>query len=309
MSPSAPPRIAIVTAAVARDLDDDLAPLLEAFVPLDAAVEAVDWHDPSVDWRGYDMAVLRSTWDYTQRLDEFLGWLANTAEATHVVNPANVVRWNTDKHYLATLHAAGIAVVPSAFVEPGMAAREALQRFLGEYPDAAEFVVKPSIGAGSRDARRHARADLVVALAHMQGLLDSKRSVLLQPYLANVDVHGETALIFFEGTLSHAIRKGPLLRKGEDSTRALFATEHIRAREPDARERALAEQTLAAIPFAAPLLYARVDLIHDASGPRVLELELAEPSLFFATAAGSAARFAAAVLRRCAALRTAHSGR
>ena len=55
------------------------------------------------------------------------------------------------------------------------------------------------------------------------------------------------------------------------------------------------------MPFGGPLLYARVDLIHDPSGlPRVLELELTEPSLFFAHGAGSADRFAAAALRRCA---------
>ena len=50
------------------------------------------------------------------------------------------------------------------------------------------------------------------------------------------------------------------------------------------------------------LLYARVDLIGADDGtPRVLELELTEPSLFFQHAAGSAARFAAAVLGRATA--------
>jgi O-ureido-D-serine cyclo-ligase len=125
--------------------------------------------------------------------------------------------------------------------------------------------------------------------------------VLLQPYLDRVDEHGETALIFFDGKFSHAIRKGPLLRRGEGPTRALFAAEHITPRQPDAAELALAERTLAAIPFPQPLLYARVDLIHDANGsPCVLELELTEPSLFFAHAAGSAARFARAIFARVA---------
>ena len=96
---------------------------------------------------------------------------------------------------------------------------------------------------------------------------------------------------------SHAIRKGPLLRRGEGPTRALFATEHITPRIAEPEEIAIATRTLAAIPFAQPLLYARVDLIHDDDGsPRVLELELTEPSLFFEHAPGSAERFAAAIL-------------
>jgi hypothetical protein len=124
--------------------------------------------------------------------------------------------------------------------------------------------------------------------------------VLLQPYLDRVDDNGETALIYFDGVFSHAIRKGPLLRRGEGSTRALFATEHIAARRPSDAERALAQRTLAAIPFSSPLLYARVDLIEDADGsPCVLELELTEPSLFFAHADGAADRFSMAILARC----------
>jgi O-ureido-D-serine cyclo-ligase len=155
------------------------------------------------------------------------------------------------------------------------------------------------VGAGSRDAQRYDRADRVQALAHVQRLLDARRSVLLQPYLDRVDAHGETALVFVDGEFSHAIRKGPLLRRGADPTRALFAAEHITPRQPQAAELELAARTLAAMPFACDLAYARVDLIHAVDGsPRVLELELTEPSLFFDHAPGSAARFARAILRR-----------
>jgi len=186
--------------------------------------------------------------------------------------------------------------VPSTFVEPGEDASRALDAFLATAGE--EFVVKPSIGAGSRDAQRYARGERDAALAHARRLLEADRSVLLQPYLGRVDAHGETALIFFAGTFSHAIRKGPLLKRGEGPTRALFATEHITARTPSADEIAVAERTLRAMPFG-ELLYARVDLIHDDDGtPRVLELELTEPSLFFAHASGSANRFAQAIIDR-----------
>ena len=122
--------------------------------------------------------------------------------------------------------------------------------------------------------------------------------MLLQPYLPSVDTDGETALMFFDGQFSHAIRKGPLLQRDEGPTRALFAPEKITARKPGKDELALAEATLAALPYAA-LAYARVDLIRAPDGsPRVLELELTEPSLFFAHGDGAADRFAAALLKR-----------
>jgi O-ureido-D-serine cyclo-ligase len=129
-------------------------------------------------------------------------------------------------------------------------------------------------------------------------MLSEKRSVLLQPYLDRVDEIGETALLYFEGQFSHAIRKGPLLRRKERPTTELFAKEAITARVPDAAELRLADRALRAIPFATPM-YARVDLIRDPQGdPVVLELELIEPSLFFPFAERSAERFAAAVVSR-----------
>ncbi|MBS0557673.1 MAG: hypothetical protein JSR27_09710 [Proteobacteria bacterium] len=310
----AAPRIALVTAAAARALDEDLAPLESALREAGAQVATPNWDDAGIDWSQFDLALLRSPWDYMHRLPEFLAWAERAAQATTLLNPLDVIAWNTDKHYLRDLENAGVAIVPSVFVEPGEDARLALARFLddGHHPPSApspacgvrekfqEFVVKPAIGAGSRDAQRYGREEADAACAHVRRLLDAKRSVLLQPYLDRVDAHGETALIFFDGKFSHAIRKGPLLRRGEGPTRALFAAEHITPREPDTAELALAERTLAAIPHA-PLSYARIDLIHAADGtPRLLELELTEPSLFFVHAAGSAARFAQALLRRLA---------
>jgi glutathione synthase/RimK-type ligase-like ATP-grasp enzyme len=290
--------IALVTARAARDLDDDLPPLQAALRDAGADLHVVDWDDSGVDWSRFDLALLRSTWDYTARLPEFLNWAESASSRTLLLNPLGLIRWNTDKHYLAELERAGISIVPSVFVEPGASAAEALEAFLSTYA-APEFVVKPAVGAGSRDAQRYGREERASAIAHTERLIDGQRSVLLQPYLDRVDEHGETALVFFDGRFSHAIRKGPLLRRGEGATRALFATEHISARTPSAQELELAERTLAVLTFPRPLLYARVDLIHDATGAsRVLELELTEPSLFFAQSPGAAEGFSQAIVRR-----------
>ena len=291
-------RIALVTAAAARNLDEDLPALAAALTHTDVAFDIVDWDDAQVDWSAYDIAVLRSTWDYTTRLAEFLDWAARISQVTRLLNPLDVIRWNTDKHYLGDLARAGVAAVASHFIEPGEDAATLLERFLHKH-ETSEFVVKPSVGAGSRDAQRYGHEERAIALAHAQRLLDAGRSVLLQPYLDRVDAYGETALIYFDGKFSHAIRKGPLLKRGAESARGLFAVEQITAREPSSAEREIAQRALDAIPFARPLLYARADLIHDESGaPRLLELELTEPSVFLDHAAGAAERFARAILGR-----------
>ena len=297
------PRIALVTAIAAHALDDDMQPLLDALHAAGVHADMRAWDDPTVAWSRYDIALLRSPWDYTMRLDEFRAWCEKTSQATRLLNPLDVVRWNTDKRYLAQLESIGIPIVPTDFAVPGDDAGALVADCLAAHPDAAEIVIKPTVGAGSRDARRHRRDASAAMREHVDRLLDAGRSVLLQPYLASVDTAGETALMYFDGLYSHAIRKGPLLRPDEGATRALFATEHIQPRTPDADERAFADRVIAALPSLVdtdyPLAYARVDLIRAADGsPCVLELELAEPSVFLVTDTDAGARFAAVLRAR-----------
>ena len=292
-------RIALVTARAARGTDYDMKPLLAALRDAGAGADEVDWDDEAIDWSHFDLALLRSTWDYFDRLPDFLAWAERVSRQTRLLNPLEVIRWNTDKHYLGGLARAVVPVVPSSFVEPDENPAAAVDAFLAAHPAPHDIVVKPAVGAGSRDAQRHARDNRDAIVAHVRRLLDAHRSVLLQPYLDHVDEHGETALLFFDGKYSHAIRKGPLLKRGAGSTTGLYAEETITPRTPSPDELTIAHRALAAMPFEQPLLYARVDLIHDGDGsPRLLELELVEPSVFAAHADGVAARFASAILRR-----------
>jgi glutathione synthase/RimK-type ligase-like ATP-grasp enzyme len=286
--------IALVTARAARGVDDDMPPLEDALRSAGAQTHIVDWDDHGVDWSRFDLAVLRSSWDYVPRLAEFLAWAQRASAATCLLNPLALIRWNTDKHYLRVLASAGVPTIASTFLEP--TAASGLAQFL-DSQSASDFVVKPAVGAGSRDARRYRNEESAAALAHAERLLEAGRSVLLQPYMHRVDEEGETALIYFAGQLSHAIRKGPLLKRGQEPTSDLFAAEHITAREPTPEEVEVGGRALSAVAAVGHATYARVDLVRDAQGaPRVLEVELTEPSLFFAHCAGSARRFAAVLL-------------
>lgn len=297
VSPRARARVALITARAARDLDEDLPPLVAALEAAGVEAAVVEWDDGRVDWSAFSLALLRSTWDYPERQAEFLAWSERTAAVTTLLNPPPVLRWNSDKHYLRHLAGAGVPVVATRFVEPGERGARALESFLGEL-DAAEWVVKPAVGAGSRDAARYSRAQERAASRHVERLLEAGRSVMLQPYLDQIEFHGETALIYFGGRIDHAVRKGPLLRADAAPTGGLFAPEQIAPRTPSAEELQVGDRALAALPFEPPL-YARVDLIRSAGGdPCVLEFELIEPSLFLTHSAGAAERLVSELSNR-----------
>jgi hypothetical protein len=284
-------RIGVATAAEVPDLDDEGLLFLKALRERGLAAEPVVW-DADVAWTAYDLVVVRSTWDYARRPAEFLAWTEHVGSVTTLLNGADVIRWNTDKRYLADLERAGIPIVPTQFLAPGDAPAHA-------YED-VEHVVKPVVSAGSRDTLRIGPERIDRSHKHVGRLLAAGRSVMVQPYLHDVDEHGETALLYIDGTFSHAMRKGPLLLPDMELVEELFAQEEMARRDPSPAERELADAVLAAVPpeLAADLLYTRVDLLPSPDGPRLLELELTEPSLFLDHHPPAAEALADAVVRR-----------
>ena len=278
------PRVALATCAELPVLDADEPLLLDALSQLGVNGEPAVWDDPDVEWAGYDLVVIRATWDYTARRDEFLAW---TERVPRLLNPPDVISWNTDKRYLRDLPHA----VETDFVLPGDVWTPSHD---------GEFVVKPTVSAGSRDTARYMPEDQDRARTHVASLLDAGRTVMIQPYLGAVDDYGETALIYFDGVFSHAIRKGQLLQPGGDPSGALYVEEPITPRTPSAAEHEVADAVLGALPWPREaLLYARVDVIPGPDGaPQLVELELTEPSLFFSHASGAAERLAERIVRR-----------
>jgi glutathione synthase/RimK-type ligase-like ATP-grasp enzyme len=282
-------RVALVTAAEALGLDEDLPPLLRACREAGLDAEAVVWDDPAVDWSACAAAVVRSTWDYVPKRDAFLAWAERTARATRLANPPDILRWNTDKRYLRELARSGAPVVPTSWIEPADPVR---------LPEDSPFVVKPAVSCGSMDTARYAPGDPAAA-EHVRRLQAAGRCVMVQPYLRGIDEHGETGMVFLDGAYSHAIRKGAILRPDVEYVGGLFAKEDIRRREPSPAERAVADRVLSLVPGGpARLLYARVDVAPGPDGaPVLLELELAEPSLFFAQSDGAELSLARAIAK------------
>jgi glutathione synthase/RimK-type ligase-like ATP-grasp enzyme len=268
--------VALATCAEVPDGDEDAPPLIVALAAREVDALPAIWDDAAVDWNGFDLVVVRSTWDYPDRRDEFLGWAESLRR---VLNAPEVLRWNTDKRYLVTL---GEDTVPSDFLDPG-------EPFS---PPSHPFVVKPSVGAGSIGAARY-DAGAEAAVEHVAELHAAGKTVVVQPYLEAVDRDGEISLLYAGGRFSHAVRKAPILMHGGGPAAGLYVEEHMSPAEATREELELGERVLDALPFSREeLLYARVDLL---PGPVVLEVELTEPSLFLGYAEGAVDRFADAI--------------
>ncbi|MGW7613628.1 ATP-grasp domain-containing protein [Streptomyces sp. NPDC054766] len=268
-------RIALVTYDPGEEpgADRDLSVLRGALEDAGAVADIVHWDDPGADWAGFDLALIRSTWDYSWRVAEFVEWAERCAGLTRLLNPAPVVRWNTDKRYIGDLADAGVPVVPTRYLAPGDPV---------ELPGDHDFVVKPTAGAGARYAARYTPKERETALGQLARMHAEGLTAMVQPYVANIDTRGERALQFFGGRLLHASRKGAVLEPGTPYDGHKTPHPRLEVWEPTAAEQAVAERALAAVPGGADsVLYARVDLVDgDDGAPRVMELELVEPNLF-----------------------------
>lgn len=260
--------IAWAVGAGFADEDADLPLLTAAALRAGLEAEVAVWDDPSVDWASYDAVVVRSCWDYVPRRDAFLTW---TRQVPRLLNPAAIIAWNTDKTYLRELEAAGIPIVPTTWSVDES----------DDLPEAREWVVKPTISAGSADTARW--SDREQAVAHSRRLLAAGRPTMTQPYVDAVDTEGETGVLIFGGSYSHAFRKGALLVAGDDPRELPELKEDIGPRDasPAQVELALATVAAATAVLGATPLYARVDVVTGPDGGlQLMELELAEPSFF-----------------------------
>ena len=276
-------RIGLATCSALPRLDSDDRPLLAALTDRGVVAEVVVWDDPDVDWAVYDLVVVRSTWDYSPRRDQFLDW---ARQVPRLENPADVLAWNTDKGYLRTLEEAGVPVIPTIWLDPD---RHLSKRAVHtRMPAFGDFVVKPVVSAGAQDAGRYqpvSAQSRALAIKHAVDLLDQGRAVMIQPYVTSVDTSGETGLVFVDGELRHAVRKHALLTGPAEAGEALYAAERMEPAVATPEQVDVAEKALAVareqVGGEQPFLYARVDLVTGDDGtPMVIELELTEPSLW-----------------------------
>jgi glutathione synthase/RimK-type ligase-like ATP-grasp enzyme len=292
-------RIAFATCSPRRAGWEDDRLAAEVLSGAGCEVGFLAWDDPDARWQDYDRVVVRSTWDYTGRIDEFREW-ADRVGGDRLRNSPEMIRWNTDKRYLAELDGAGLPVPPTLLVTPD-----------GFVPGfGGEVVVKPVTGAGARYTGRFGERARDGALELIGRIGASGGVAMVQPYIRELEEYGETAVLVFGGRVAYALRKNAFLppdsvAPADASGVALAMSDEalVSLREPLPEEVDLARRTVTwlASRFGRTPLYARVDMVRTGSGdPVLMEVELTEPSFYLSLADGlprsGAEAFAGALL-------------
>lgn len=289
-------RLAFVTYRALPQLSDDDRLAVRDLKQHGVTVESAVWDSPLVDWTIYDALVLRSTWDYHERVDEFESWLARVERlGVQVWNPPALLRWNMDKRYLLDLAARGVHTVPTRTIARGASTTLADVIRLTGWRD---VVYKPAISAsGFRPARVTAGDEACHEQAFAE--LVAERDTLVQRFMPEVVEDGEWSLVFLGGQYSHAVKRRA--RDGEFRVPSGNGGS-VAAEAPRGVLIAQAEALVLHLP--SPWLYARVDAC-DADGRLVLmALELVEPDLFFSYHPSAPRRFSAALRQLVAGRRT-----
>ena len=262
-------KIALATCAELPGWEVDDQPLIESLQSKGATVAFPIWNDAHVNWEQFDITVIRTTWDYHLKKNEFVAWCNSVPR---LFNNAAIVSWNTHKSYLRELSKQGVAIAPTVWIDTGEKIDAA--RTMEQFKTDRGFI-KPQVGACASDTLRFTLDNVKEA----QVFLDSQlhQDMMMQPYIASVETEGELSAIFIDGTLSHGVQKIPVA--GDYRVQDDFGASDMPYTFTKSEVREM-NKTLLAVPDNASLLYARFDyLLGDDSTLLLNELELIEPSL------------------------------
>lgn len=240
---------------------------------LDITMEV--WNDPNVDWKTYDVAVLKSPWDYFDKINEFYQWLNKLEELNlNLLNPVKVVKWNSDKHYLREIADAGLPVTPTLYLEKGVTPNlgSCFEKLKSE-----TLIVKPCISGGSKNTIKVTKANLAQVSSLVQEYL-REEAYMVQPFLKEIETEGEWSLLFFNGKFSHSLLKKA--KQGDFRVQHYLGGTIHSETAPDSLVRSAEEYVKQ---FAKGCLYARVDGLIVKGEFMLMELELIEPFLFLFT--------------------------
>lgn len=260
--------------------------LLDALAERGMDPQIKAWTDPDVDWDAAGLVVVRSVVDYARNRPQFLEWAQSVPR---LLNSADVLTWNSDKHYLRELAELGLPTIQTTWIAADR--RYSKQQVHARFPAFGDFVVKPTVSSGVRDIGRYSSANIAqrqAAMDQAMGLLAEGRDVMVQRYQEEIDVHGEMSLVFFNGLLSHAVQKKALLHPAQVTDRKVREVV-VEAYTPSEREllwgeeirHVIHEYVRSRLGRDEQFLFNRVDVVPDGEGSfSVMEVALVDADLY-----------------------------
>ena len=281
--------IALLTCYAFPNLIEADQKLIPELALLGFSAEAVIWDDPEVNWKKYDIAIIRNTWDYFQKTSVFYSWLEKMNETScSFINPLSVIRWNMHKFYLREMSDAGILVIPSLFL-PYTSTPQDINSLIPS--DWSQIIIKPAISAGSYLTELMDINDME-AIIIKYGNMVAERDIIIQKFIPEIVRNGEISMVFFDKKFSHAVVKKP--KSGDFRIQSQFGGKY-QAFIPDANTLNAAQDILNYVK--SDLIYARVDGIISDNKFYLMELELIEPDLYMDFIPNGQVRFAESISR------------
>lgn len=298
------PRITLVTSAEMPNLYKDEAGLLDALSDRGADPRIAIWNDPGEDWSDAGVCVVRSVSDYATDREGFLRWADSIPR---LLNHADILRWNSDKHYMIDLAERGLPVIPTTWLEPDQHLSK--QQVHSRFPAMGDFVVKPAVSSGVRDIGRYTANDTnqrQSAILQAAAELGEGRSVMVQRYMEEIDVHGEISMVFFNGLVSHSVEKRAMLHPAtvtEDSVHEAVVTAQQATEEQwrwgEEIRGILHSYVRDRMGRDEQFLFNRVDLVPDGRGSfMVMEISMVDADLYLSATPDALGNFADAITVR-----------
>jgi glutathione synthase/RimK-type ligase-like ATP-grasp enzyme len=252
------------------DADQDIIIMLSEH---DIDAFPVVWDDQSVDYSIIDALLIRSTWDYFEKVDAFTKWL-DMVEARNIpcFNSIKTIRANMHKRYLRQLAENSLSIIPTFWIDKGNYSQ--LETFLGQ-TNPGEYIIKPAISAGSYLTEKFNYTEANAILAQYKEIIQDV-DLMIQPYIQAIEDSGEVSLLYFNGQYSHSVIKTP--KEGDFRIQSQYGGVY-NVFEPKTE---LIHFGLKAIEILAEgQLYGRVDMVKMGDQYTIMEVELIEPDLYF----------------------------
>ncbi len=250
--------------------------LLNLFQQHGHQVELQVWDNPLVDWKAYDVVIVKSTWDYfIGKIEQFYSWL-DYLESNNIpcLNKPDLIRWNADKHYLLDIAWNGLNIVPTYIIEKN----EAIDfNFLFEKFETDELIIKPCISGGAMNTMRVKQTNIEEHLPTFNNWI-KEQAYLVQPLKKEIITEGEWSFVYFNGKFSHQLLK--VAQEGDFRIQHFFGG---KITTPQNNETLIKASQEYIDRYAKDALYARVDGVWSNGQFELMELELIEPYLFFFT--------------------------
>jgi glutathione synthase/RimK-type ligase-like ATP-grasp enzyme len=259
------PAVTLVTCVDLPDAAGEVRPVTSALRRLGVACRWEAWDDPTVDWSATPLVMIRTTWNYPTRIDDFLAWARHVESVSRLVNPVSILTWNTHKGYLVDLARAGVDGVPTWVGRPGDPVDPAIVR--GD-----RVIVKPAVGAGG----------MGLAIRPADAIWDGFPGGVdhvVQPLLTSVWAEGERSVFVIDGRPVGAVAKRPA--EGEIRVHEEYGGDFRAVALPPYLAAAAVDAVAAAVRLrGVDLPYARVDFLRADDRWLVSEVELVEPGLY-----------------------------